>query len=266
MASILVFDSGVGGLTVQQHIRHVLPHAVIHYLADNARFPYGELPEPILVAGCVDLIQRFMAKQAQAKAAIDLVVIACNSASTLVLEPLRQVLSVPVVGVVPAIKPAAQQSHHGVIGLLATPGTVRRAYTNTLIRQYATNCQVLRLGSSELVVMAEQRLSGQECNIAQLRQLLLPYTQAPIPPDVVVLGCTHFPLIAQEIQQVLGEKVQLVDSGAAIARRVETLLSDGVKKSDASQISTYYHTGAQPNMALVAALQQYQLPQVQLFD
>ncbi|WP_233073858.1 glutamate racemase [Motilimonas eburnea] len=223
--SILIFDSGVGGLSVYQEIAKQLPELSVTYLFDNALFPYGELTDDILIQRVCDLMQRALKKWS-----VELVVIACNSASTLVLEPLRQMLAVPVVGVVPAIKPAAHQTQKACIGLLATPGTVSRTYTDNLIRDFAPNVQVLRIGSSELVKLAEQKLRQQPVAQLTIDEILSPWRHAEPKPDCVVLGCTHFPLLNQEIEQALGADVMLVDSGAAIAKRVESLLGDRLTK------------------------------------
>jgi glutamate racemase len=203
---ILVFDSGIGGLSVLAEIRKLLPHHDYCYLFDNARLPYGELEEQELVSGCVALIDQ-VAQRTHAA----IVVVACNTAS-------------PVVGVVPAIKPAAQLSKSKRIGLLATPGTVKRHYTYELISQFADDCHVELFGSSELVLMAEQKIATGQLDMARLTQVLSPIVEADL--DVLVLGCTHFPMLRDELLQVLGQGVTLLDSGEAIAKRVKTLLAE----------------------------------------
>ncbi|QUN06059.1 glutamate racemase [Shewanella yunxiaonensis] len=235
--TILVFDSGVGGLSVLQEIRQLIPGQHYHYLFDNARLPYGELSEAELISGCVALIEPMVTRLAA-----DIVVIACNTASTLILPALRQCLSVPVVGVVPAIKPAAQlsKSHH--IGLLATPGTIKREYTHELIRKFADDCRVELFGSSELVMLAEQKIAGLEPSPQQLQKLLAPITQSSL--DVLVLGCTHFPMLKAEISQILGDQVTLLDSGTAIARRVRDLLPAGEENPEDETAVAYYTTAA----------------------
>ncbi|GAA5193069.1 glutamate racemase [Ferrimonas gelatinilytica] len=246
MGSILLFDSGLGGLSVYRHIREVLPKTTIHYVEDNARFPYGELGDQELIDGCCDIIASLTERLA-----VDLVVVACNSASTLVLEPLRQRLSQPVVGVVPAIKPAAQSSKLGVIGLLATPGTVQRRYTDELIQTYAPEHTVIRVGSSELVHMAEGKLAGVPVDLDRLYDILAPIRMAETVPDHLILGCTHFPLIAEEIGTVLGSDVVLVDSGAAIARRVVHQLSEcRIECSKPTDAGTFFYTGTVPEALL----------------
>lgn len=148
-----------------------------------------------------------------------LAVIACNTASTVSLPALREKFPFPVVGVVPAIKPAARLTANGIVGLLATRGTVKRPYTRELIERFANECQIAMLGSAELVEMAEAKLHGETVSLEELRRILRPWLRMQEPPDTVVLGCTHFPLLQEELLKVLPEGTRLVDSGAAIARR-----------------------------------------------
>jgi len=222
-ARILVFDSGVGGLSVAREIQQRLPQNPLVYASDNAFFPYGTKGEAELVARVDQVISELLLRYPS-----DILVIACNTASTLTLPHLRSKLSLPIVGVVPAIKPAALMSLSGVIGLLATPATVARPYTHELIREYATNCQVISLGSSELVQIAEQKLRGEAIDanaISNIAQELMRADQAE-KMDVLVLACTHFPLLKEELAQYLPAHIKLIDSGVAIARRVEFLLAD----------------------------------------
>ncbi len=223
---ILVFDSGVGGLSVAREIQLRLPLNPLVYASDNAFFPYGTKGEAELITrvdGVIsELLERYPA---------DILVIACNTASTLTLPHLRSKLNLPIVGVVPAIKPAALMSKTKVIGLLATPATVARPYTHELIREYATDCQVVSLGSSELVQIAEQKLRGGTLDseaIGKITQQLMGTDNAG-KMDVLVLACTHFPLLKDELAQQLPADLALIDSGAAIARRVEFLLADAAE-------------------------------------
>ena len=212
---ILIFDSGVGGLSVYQQIHKRLPRLDVAYFFDNEAYPYGELPQDILI----ERVERFVTELVE-KEIIDLVVIACNTASTIVLPRLRAKLTIPIVGVVPAIKPASLLANLAV-GLIATPATVTRQYTHELIRHFSLDKKVELLGSTRLVDMAEEKLRGEEVNLQELHSILQPLIGKI---DVAVLGCTHFPLMKSEIQAVLGNDVTLVDSGEAIARRVESLL------------------------------------------
>lgn len=216
---VLFFDSGVGGLSVFDAVRQQLPGLHYLYLFDNAGFPYGELPVETLIERCRALVCSMVSQQK-----VDLVVIACNTASTLVLPVLRPLLNIPVVGVVPAIKPAAKLTRNGCIGLLATPATVCRPYTDKLIQEFAPHCEVLRCGSTELVIQAERKLAGLPVEQAVIESVLQDWKNAQPCPDTLVLGCTHFPLLREEIWQVL-PNCALVDSGAAIARRVQHLLN-----------------------------------------
>jgi glutamate racemase len=220
---VLVFDSGVGGLSVAQEIRQRLPQVSLVYASDNAFFPYGTKGEAELIARVDQVIAALLARYPA-----DILVIACNTASTLTLPHLRSKLDLPIVGVVPAIKPAALMSQSGVIGLLATPATVARPYTHELIREYATNCQVISLGSSALVQIAEQKLRGEAIDSAAIGAITqeLMNTENAEKMDVLVLACTHFPLLKEELTQQLPERISLIDSGAAIARRVEFLLAE----------------------------------------
>ena len=215
---VLVFDSGVGGLSVLREISHRIPHAELVFACDNAAFPYGIISEQRLMERVVEVMKLLLRETEP-----DIAVIACNTASTLVLEELRRQFDIPFVGVVPAIKPAAAQSQSKVIGLLATPGTVERHYTDSLISDFAPGCTVVRVGSSELVYIAEQKLRGTPPETAVLKQVVAPFLKQN-ELDSVVLACTHFPLLVDELKPLLPAKVQWIDSGEAIARRVETLL------------------------------------------
>lgn len=218
--TILMFDSGVGGLSVFQDIKARIPNLSCTYIFDNQAYPYGELPQEELISRTCQYVTQFIESNH-----IDLVVIACNTASTVVLPRLREILSIPVVGVVPAIKPASQKANLGV-GLIATPATITREYTHDLIKDFASDKDVKLLGSTALVDMAEDKLRKRPVDLARLSDVLQPL-RGNI--DVAVLGCTHFPLLKEEIQQVMGKGVTLVDSGEAIARRVEFLLRDKIK-------------------------------------
>lgn len=216
----------MGGLSVYRELSQTLQGHQYCYLFDNAFFPYGELSESRLVERVVELFTAFVALYP-----VDIAVIACNTASTHVLPALRECLSIPIVGVVPAIKPAAAYSRQrqlaypdspAHLGLLATPGTVSRRYTAELVQSFAADLQVSMLGTTELVKMAEDKLAGLPVDIKRLEQILMPWPGADC-PDTLVLGCTHFPLLADEISQCLPQ-AKLIDSGAAIARRVASLL------------------------------------------
>ncbi|SFN60627.1 glutamate racemase [Izhakiella capsodis] len=219
--TVLVFDSGVGGLSVYDEIRKLLPGLHYLYAFDNEAFPYGEKTEEFIVDRVVQIVDAVTRRYPLA-----LAVIACNSASTVTLPALRQNFAFPVVGVVPAIKPAARLTRNGVVGLLATRGTVKRPYTHELISRFANECKTEMLGSADLVEMAEIKLHGKAISLNDIRHILQPWLRMAEPPDTVVLGCTHFPLLSEELQAVLPEGTRLIDSGAAIARRTAWLLAN----------------------------------------
>lgn len=219
--TVLVFDSGVGGLSVYNEVRQLLPNLHYIYAFDNVAFPYGEKSEAFIVERVVDIVTAVHRQYPMAMA-----IIACNTASTVSLPALREKFDFPVVGVVPAIKPAARLTANGVVGLLATRATVKRPYTHELIARFAAECRIEMLGSAELVELAEAKLHGAEVPLDELRKILRPWLRMSEPPDTVVLGCTHFPLLADELITVLPEGTRLVDSGAAIARRTAWLLEN----------------------------------------
>lgn len=218
---ILIFDSGVGGLSILDEIRRLTPWCELVYASDNAAFPYGTKEEMQLVDR-VDRALRHLVRREQP----DILVVACNSASTLALPHIRSHFERPVVGVVPAIKPAAGLTRTGVIGLLATPGTANRSYTQRLINEFASGCDVIKVGSSRLVELAEQHLREEAVSHDELIEITAPLFRATKKgeADVVVLACTHFPLIRGLLAGVAPRSLAWIDSGSAIARRVASLL------------------------------------------
>ncbi len=217
---ILVFDSGVGGLSVLQHIRRALPKASIVYAADNAGYPYGTKSEAEIAARVPALLGRLVERYHPR-----VIVIACNTASTIALAHVRSALDLPVVGTVPAVKPAALLSKSRVIGVLGTEATVRQPYVDNLVAEFASDCLVLRHGSADLVDMAEAKLRGEPPTAEAMRKVLDGLYGQPGGDriDAVVLACTHFPLLAREIKSASPSHVTLVDSGEGIARRTAHL-------------------------------------------
>ena len=217
----LIFDSGVGGLSVVAEIRRRLPELSLDYVADDAFRPYGEKTAeqlrarlPALLATLCDML------------CPEIIVIACNTASTTALEDIRSALTVPVVGVVPAIKPAALATRTGTLAVLGTPGTVAREYVDDLITEFAQDKNVLLQGSVNLVDMAEDKLAGRAVDPTRIKTELAPLFagRGGADIDAVVLACTHFPLLKDELKAAVTQTVQWIDSGEAIARRVESLM------------------------------------------
>ena len=213
---ILVFDSGVGGLSVLSHIRAALPAAPIVYAADNGGYPYGTKSETEIAARVPVLLGR-LAERYRPR----LIVIACNTASTIALAHVRAALDLPVVGTVPAIKPAALASKSRVIGVLGTEATVRQSYVDNLVAEFARDCIVIRHGSARLVDIAEAKLRGVAPDPAEMQNIMADVysCKGGARLDQLVLACTHFPLLGAEIAAASPTGVTLVDSGAGIARR-----------------------------------------------
>ncbi|WP_398477632.1 glutamate racemase [Tardiphaga sp.] len=223
--TILVFDSGLGGLTVQREIAKARPDARYVYVADDAFFPYGQHSEQALIERVVPLMGELIGTHRP-----DMVVIACNTASTIVLSHLRAAYSVPFVGTVPAIKPACAGSVTKRVSVLGTSGTVKREYTQTLIREFGGGCIVTLVGSTNLASLAESALSGGSgVSDADLFAEIAPcFVQdaSGARTDTVVLACTHYPLLLAELTRLAPWPVAWIDPAPAIARRVVGLIGD----------------------------------------
>ncbi len=222
--TILVFDSGLGGLTVLREIVAARPDAHYIYVADDAFFPYGHHSEDAIIARVVPLVGELIKAHAP-----DLVTIACNTASTLVMSHLRAAYSVPFVGTVPAIKPACASSKTKRVSVLGTRGTVKREYTHGLIRDFAQGCEVTLVGSPELASLAEAALSGETVNDADIAAEIAPCFvgnagDASARTDTVVLACTHYPLLLDRLAKLAPWPVDWIDPAPAIARRVVDLI------------------------------------------
>lgn len=219
MTRIAMVDSGLGGLTVYREVARLLPQVDLLYFADNAAFPYGRLTEESLIERVALLAGRIIESHAP-----DLVVLACNTASTLSLPVLRARFSVPFVGIVPAIKPACALTKTGRISILATPGTVARDYTRNLIAEYAKDCRIDLVGSAVLAGYAESELSGKPVSDALIKEAILPAFHEGT--DTIVLACTHYPLLLERLRTLAPWPVTWIDPAPAIARRVASLVHD----------------------------------------
>ena len=260
-APILFFDSGVGGLSVLGPVRAALSLAPIVYAADNAGFPYGPKTEMEVATRVCALLGRLTERYKPA-----LVVIACNTASTIALAHVRAALAVPVVGTVPAIKPAAELTRTRAIGVLGTVATVRQPYVDRLAAEFAGDCLVLRHGSGALVELAEAKLRGEPVDVAAVARELDGLLGQPGGEriDTVVLACTHFPLLAAELAVAAPRPLAFVDGGPGIARRVVHLIGE-----------THWDTAPPPGIAvftrpgpdvdaLAPALQSYGLTRTEI--
>ncbi|WP_100260943.1 glutamate racemase [Qipengyuania seohaensis] len=228
-APILLFDSGVGGLTVLAELRAVLPDAPVIYAADIAGLPYGAKSEAEVAARVAGLLGR-MAERYEPR----LICIACNTASTIALGMVRDVLETPIVGTVPAIKPAAAITKTGTIGLLGTEATVRQRYVDDLEKEFASGKTLLRYGANDLVALGEAKLRGDKVSVDDVTRAAsgLVLQEGGENLDTVVLACTHFPLLEPELREAFGKDVTFVHGAAGIARRVAYLV-DG-QQFDAS--------------------------------
>ena len=217
---LLFFDSGVGGLSVVAPTLDLIPNAPIVYAADSAGFPYGIRGEAEIAARVPALLGRLVERYRPR-----LVVIACNTASTIALPAVRAALDVPVVGTVPAIKPAAEMSATRVIGVLGTEATVRQPYVDDLAARFASDCTVLRYGSAALVEIAEEALAGISPDLNQVGFELHSLLNQPGGEriDVIVNACTHFPLLEGDMIAVAPDGIRFVDGGPGIARRIAYL-------------------------------------------
>ena len=221
-----VFDSGLGGLSVLGAIRGVLPDIDFAYCCDNLNFPYGTKSEGEVISAAERVTTLFFEAIKP-----DVLVIACNTASVVALDSIRKKLPIPVVGVVPAVKPAAQASKTKVIGVLATPVTIARPYLDGLINNFAGDCRVVKVGSSKLVTLAEEKMRRQHghkaVSLEEIREEVESIVaEARLGLDQLVLGCTHFPLLLEELRQVIPPTVTMVDSGLAVASRVKAVIEE----------------------------------------
>ncbi len=252
---ILVFDSGLGGLTVFREIRRARPDADYVYAADDVFFPYSDHDEDTLTARILDVVGQLIETHGP-----DLVVIACNTASTIVLPALRARFQVPFVGTVPAIKPACALSQSRLVSVLGTDATVTREYTQGLIRDFAQDCSLTLVGSDRLASMAEASLNGEAIDEALLASEVAECFQEQNGrrTDVVVLACTHYPLLLEQLQRIAPWSVQWVDPAEAIARRVVDLLG-APQSTDRGSTRFVYTSGRSPSPELASALSRFEM-------
>ncbi len=259
-APILFFDSGLGGLTVLGPTRALLPTAPIVYAADYAGLPYGQKSEAELAARVPALLGRLVERYQPR-----LAVIACNTASTIALAHVRAALDLPIVGTVPAIKPAAELTKTGVIGVLGTEATVRQPYVDDLSARFAAGKTVLRHGSPGLVTGAEAKLRGAAIDPAVIERAVAGLRDQPggDAMDVIVLACTHFPLLHDELQAAVGPDVRLIDGAEGIARRIAHLTEGQAWPATASPGVAVFTRSADRPPPPLAALARYGLDRIE---
>jgi glutamate racemase len=239
--TILVFDSGLGGLTVLREIVKVRPDAHYAYVADDVFFPYGHHSEEEIIARVVPLVGELISTHRP-----DLVVVACNTMSVSVMAHLRAAYRVPFVGTVPAIKPACAASKTRRVSVLGTKGTVKREYTQALIRDHGQGCEVTLVGSPDLASLAELALSGTDVSDAAISAELAPCfvgAGEDARTDTVVLACTHFPLLLDRFVKLAPWPVNWIDPAPAIARRVTDLLGPAGREADCAGAEMIFTSG-----------------------
>ena len=253
---ILVFDSGLGGLTVFRALVGQRPDADYIYAADDLGFPYGPKSEAEVIALVLAAMEKLIADHAP-----DCVVIACNTASTLVLPHLRGLWpEIPFVGTVPAIKPAAEQSQSRMISILATPGTVARDYTHELIAKFAGHCDVALVGSKSLAGIAEAYMHGEKISEDEILREIAPcfVERDGRRTDAIVLACTHYPLLRDFFDRLAPWPLRWVDPAPAIARRADHVLSAkfpaGATRGQGG-FAFRFTSGASPAKALLATIE-----------
>ena len=255
--TILIFDSGLGGLTVFREVVKARPDASYMYMADDAFFPYGQHTEAELVDRMVPLMADLIAIHAP-----DLVVIACNTASTLVLPHLRARFTLPFVGTVPAIKPACTASRSRLVSVLGTDGTVRREYTHGLIRDYSQGCDVTLVGSAHLAGIAEAALRNEATDDDAIAREIAPCFVAAGDgrrTDTIVLACTHYPLLLDRLTRLAPWPVDWVDPAPAVARRVTDLIGGPPAGATGGEAGIIFTSGDEPPPSLAATLAQFGL-------
>jgi len=260
--TILVFDSGLGGLTVFREIAKARPDAANVYVADDAFFPYGRHSETELVSRVVPLMQELIATHAP-----DLVVIACNTASTLVLPHLRARLAVPFVGTVPAVKPACMASQSRLVSVLGTEATVQREYTRALIRDFGQGCNVTLVGAARLAGLAEAELRGDAIDDDAVAREIAPCFVASDGrrTDTIVLACTHYPLLLDRLVLLAPWPVDWVDPAPAIARRVMDVVGPAATNAVSGTARAVFTSGLEPPPALAAALARFGIGRATVF-
>jgi glutamate racemase len=245
MPHLLVFDSGIGGLGVARHIRRLQPGARLTYLADNGFYPYGEKPDAALTQRIIGVIAAGMAAVKP-----DAVVIACNTASTIALAPLREAFAAPFIGCVPPVKPAAAASRTRQIGLLATAATTRRPYLQGLVGAFAGGCAVHTLGTPVLADLAEQKFRGVAVDLARLQSVIAPLFQAAPQIDCVAIGCTHYTFLLPEFGSIRPD-ISWFDPALAVARQTLNITA-GLPASPAGGGEIFLNTAPFPDHPVMA--------------
>ncbi len=252
--SVLIMDSGIGGMSIVKAVRTLNRTISLTYISDDDYFPYGTMDTQTLNDRLHTLVG-----QALERFDFDAVIIACNTASTVVLDTLRQTYTIPFIGVVPPIKTASELSKTRVIGLLATQATIQRRYIDDLIQEFASDCKVIRVGSPHLADQAERKVRGETVDTACFRDDLEPLRQQSDDLDVIVLGCTHYPYLQDELKAEFKPGIVWLDPALPVARHLLSVLNapDNKSRSEHSgkqlQNNVAFFTGNQEHPEDLAA-------------
>ncbi len=243
--TILVFDSGIGGLTLLREARIIMPEHRYVYVADDAGFPYGDWEEDALLDRMMTKFHELVERHQPV-----MIMVACNTASTIVLEPLRKAFDIPVVGTVPAIKPAAERTSSGQISVLATPGTVQRDYTRSLVSEFASSVNVRLVGAENLAAIADKYMvTGEVDETAvweEIKECFVDRLGART--DVIVMGCTHYPFMGDVCRRLAPWPVDWLNPAEAIARHAKTLISSTSDVTDVQDIAEFTGGNPKPEM------------------
>jgi glutamate racemase len=240
--AIGVMDSGVGGISVLKHIHTLLPHENLIYLADSKYAPYGNKSLEEIIQRCLILADNLLQKNVKA------IVVACNTATAAAIDTLRETFDIPIIGMEPAVKPAAAATKNGVIGVLATVGTLKSAQFAALLESYGRNVKVVTQACVGLVECIERGELEKENTKALIRQYTAPLLAEGA--DTIVLGCTHYPFVKQVIQEVVGDKISLIDTGAAVAKQLKRqLLEKGLLSTSQQKAEVHFWTNSEAENA-----------------
>ena len=240
--AIGIMDSGVGGISVLKHIHALLPNEDLIYLADSKYAPYGNKTPEDIIQRCLILSDDLLRKNVKA------IVVACNTATAAAIDTLRETFDIPIIGMEPAVKPAAEASKNGIIGVLATVGTLKSAQFAALLESYGRNVKVVTQACLGLVECIERG----ELDTPETKALIRQYT-APLlaeDADTIVLGCTHYPFIAHVIQEIVGDQIILIDTGAAVAKQLKRQLEEkGLLSTSQEKAEVHFWTNSESENA-----------------
>ena len=247
-----VFDSGVGGISVLKHIHTLLPHEDLLYVADSKYAPYGNRTPAEITARCMEIADFLIAKNAKA------LVVACNTATAAAIDTLRAKYDLPIIGMEPAVKPAAAATKNGIIGVLATVGTLKSAQFAALLESYGRNVEVVTQACVGLVECVERGELSNQTTLELIKEYSKPLLEEGA--DTIVLGCTHYPFVRPLIEQVVGSYVTLIDTGAAVAKHLQKrlsalgLLADAKQSSQVSKVTFWTNSEAENAQKIIQQL------------